>query len=147
MARSLARQAAMQVIYGKMSGGEMDDEALKLVYEQLSELDEQSTDKLYPTKEDKEYIQSVVHGVAVHEKELDSAIEQNSSGDWALARMPHVDLSILRLSAYELFYRDDIPDNVAISEAIELSEQYSEPKSTRYINGVLGAMERGKQKG
>ena len=51
----------------------------------------------------------------------------------------------MRLAAYEIFHRDDVPDNVAISEAMELADQYSEPKSSRYINGVLGAMERGKR--
>ena len=55
-----------------------------------------------------------------------------------------MDLSILRLAAYELFHRDDVPDNVAISEAMSMAGRYSEPKSSRYINGVLGAMERGK---
>ena len=59
--------------------------------------------------------------------------------------MPHVDLSILRLAAYELYHRDDVPDNVAISEAMTMANRYSEPKSSRYINGVLGAMERDKR--
>ena len=62
-----------------------------------------------------------------------------------MSRVPHVDLSILRLAAYEMYHREDVPDNVAISEAIELANRYSEPKSSRYINGVLGAMERDKR--
>ncbi len=147
MARSIARQAAMQLLYERMSGGEADDESLDIVYEQLSMAQKDAPDKLRPTQEDKEYIQDVLCGVSAHERELDESITKYSSGDWTLQRVPHVDLSILRLSAYELFYRHDIPDNVSISEAMELAERYSEPKSSRYINGVLGAMERGKQEG
>ncbi len=147
MSRRVARQAAMQLLYERMSGGEADDESLDLVYEQLSMAQKKAGEAIQPTEEDRVYIRDVLTGVDRHEQELDSAIEEHSSGDWALERVPHVDLSILRLSAYELFYRDDVPDNVAISEAMELADRYSEPKSSRYINGVLGAMGRRKQEG
>ena len=79
------------------------------------------------------------------EKDGDDSIEKHSTGAWALSRVPHVDLSILRLAAYELYHRTDVPDNVAVSEAMEMANRYSEPKSGRYINGVLGAMVRDKQ--
>jgi len=144
MGRSMARQAAMQLLYERMSGGAADDESLALVYEQLATAGNESPDKLTPSEEDREYIGDVLAGVNAHRQELDNAIDAHSSGEWALSRIPHVDLSILRLSAYELFYRNDIPDNVAISEAMELANRYSEPKSGRYINGVLGALGRSK---
>lgn len=147
MARSIARQAAMQLLYERMSGGEADDETLDLVYEELSREQKDTSERLYPSKDDKEYIQNILIGVKEHEQELDNAIQTHSSGDWALSRVAHVDLSILRLSAYELFYCSDVPDNVAISEAMELANRYSEPKSSRYINGVLGALGRSKQDG
>ena len=142
MARSVARQAAMQLLYERMSGGEADDESLDLVYEQLAMVP--GVEKK-PSADDREYIDDVLNGVQNHASEIDQLIEEHSSGSWALDRVAHVDLSILRLSAYELYYRNDIPDNVAISEAMELAEKYSEPKSSRYINGVLGAIGRDKQ--
>ncbi len=144
MARSIARQAAMQLLYEQMSGGEADDESLDLVYEQLSVA---GGSELKPSGDEKSYIDDVLHGVAEHREQLAQVIREHSTGDWPLERVAHVDLSILRLSAYELFYRTDVPDNVAISEAMELAEKYSEPKSGRYINGVLGAIERGKREG
>ncbi len=144
MARSIARQAAIQLLYERMSGGEADDESLDLIYEQLAMNGEEVGEK--PSKDEQAYIGDVMSGVAAHEGELDQLIETHSSGDWALSRVPHVDLCILRLSAYELCYRDDVPDNVSISEAMELAVKYSEPKSSRYINGVLGAIERNKRK-
>lgn len=145
MARSMARQAAMQLLYERLSGGEADDESLDLVYEQLSAACGTDSERLDPTRDDRAYIDDVLNGVKSHEQELDEAIEGHSTGDWALNRVAHVDLSILRLAAYEMFHREDVPDNVAISEAVELAEKYSEPKSSRYINGVLGAIERDKR--
>ncbi len=147
MGRSVARQAAMQLLYERMSGGEADDQSLDLVYEQISLTGGETAGPLMPTPEDREDIRDVLEGVRGHQQEIDSAIEAHSSGEWQLSRVPYVDLSILRLSAYELFYRHDIPDNVAISEAMELASLYSEPKSGRYINGVLGALGRSKREG
>jgi len=145
MARSIARQAAMQLLYERLSGGEADDESLDLVYEQLSMLQkEENAEQLRPSKSERAYIDDVLSGVENHENELDESIEKFSTGSWTLDRVPHVDLSILRLAAYELYHRDDVPDNVAISEAMTMANRYSEPKSSRYINGVLGAMERSK---
>ena len=145
MARTIARQAAMQLLYERLSGGEADDESLDLVYEQLSMA--HGAKALAPDEDDRAYISDVLTGVEQNENELDESIKEHSTGDWALSRVPHVDLSILRLAAFEMFHREDVPDSVAISEAVELANKYSEPKSSRYINGVLGAMERDKREG
>mgnify|MGYP001294780239 CR=1 FL=1 len=139
MARSVARQAAMQLLYQRSCGGDTGDDAIALVYEHLR-------DGGMPNPEDRAFIEDVLAGVREHEAELDEKIEANSSGEWTLERVPRVDLSILRLATYELFYRGDVPDSVTISEAMEMANKYSEPKSGRYINGVLGALERGKRK-
>lgn len=145
MARSTARQAAMQLLYERMSGGEADDESLDLVYEQLSMLQPKGDEELHPSKSERAYIEDVLAGVEANESELDKAIDRFSTGSWKLERVPRVDLSILRLAAYELYHRKDVPDSVAISEAMSLADRYSDPKSSRYINGVLGAMERNKR--
>ena len=144
MARSTARKAAMQLLYEKMAGGDAGQESLDLVYEQLSGDKAESSSALQPSDDDRTYICDVLSGVEEHQQDLDATIEAHSTGNWTLQRVPHVDLSILRLAAYELLHRSDVPDSVAISEALNLSNVYSEPKSTRYINGVLGAMEREK---
>ena len=100
---------------------------------------------LSPDADDRAYIDEVLSGVEAHESELDESIKEHSTGDWSLSRVPHVDLSILRLAAYEMFHREDVPVSVAISDAVELANKYSEPKSSRYINGVLGAIGRDKR--
>ncbi|MBE5813645.1 MAG: transcription antitermination factor NusB [Clostridiales bacterium] len=147
MARSIARKAAMQLLYEKMSGGDAGEESLDLVYEQLSDERPEGAGALRPSEDERTYICDVLSGVEEHRQQLDESIEAHSTGNWTLQRVPNVDLSILRLAAYEMLHRSDVPDNVAISEALNLSNVYSEPKSTRYINGVLGAMEREKNEG
>lgn len=145
MARTLARQAAMQLLYERLSGGEADDESLDLVYEQLSMA--RGSKPLAPDKDDRSYIDDVLTGVEEYESELDERVSEHSTGDIPLSRVPHVDLCILRLAAYEMLHRTDVPDSVAINEAVELANKYSEPKSSRYINGVLGAIQRDKREG
>ena len=140
MSRSVARQAAMQLLYERMSGGEADDESLDLVYEQLAMCGEPVGS--HPSAEDRAYIDDVLSGVHTHQEELDQLLSEHSNGDWALDRVAHVDLSILSVATYEILYRDDVPNNVAVSEAMELAGLYSDPKSGRFINGVLGAIAR-----
>ena len=110
MARSIARQAAMQLLYERLSGGDADDESLDLVYEQLSMAQPEGSAALRPTKDEKSYIDDVLSGVEQHQAELDGSIEKHSTGSWAFSRVPHVDLSILRLAAYEMYHRSDVPD-------------------------------------
>jgi len=140
MARSIARQAAMQLLYQRSCGGETNDDAVALVYEHLR-------DGGKPSEDDRTFITDILNGVQECQTEIDTLIAQNSSGEWTLERVPRVDLCILRLAVYELYHRSDVPDNVSISEAMEMANCYSDPRSGRYINGVLGAIERGKRKG
>ena len=84
-----------------------------------------------------EYFLDVVHGVMEKKDEIDSLIENHARG-WSLERMPKVDLAIMRLAIYELRFREDIPWNVSINEAVELAKKYGGDQSKSFINGVLG---------
>ena len=75
--------------------------------------------------------------IAQKAEELDEVINSASVG-WKTSRMNRTDLAILRLAVYELLYDDDIPDKVAINEAVKLAKQYGEDESYSFINGVLG---------
>ena len=70
-------------------------------------------------------------------KRIDDIIEDISE-NWVLSRMPLVDRSILRLAAYEMLYRDDVPDSVSINEAVEMAKVYGGEDSSKFVNGVLG---------
>jgi N utilization substance protein B len=84
-----------------------------------------------------EYAASLVEGVAEHRDRIDEILASYAEG-WTLERMPAVDRAILRLGVYELLWRDDVPDAVAIDEAVELAKSLSTDESPRFVNGVLG---------
>jgi N utilization substance protein B len=82
------------------------------------------------------FAEALVRGVADKTAELDQIIQANAA-HWSLARIAPVERNILRLAAYELLYRDDIPERVAINEAIELAKLYGSEESGAFVNGIL----------
>lgn len=95
----------------------------------------------YPGKKQLEYIKTIVEGTVSRRDELDSCIEKYSKG-WKLTRISRVALSILRTALFEVLYMDDVPDSVAINEAVELSKGYEEQETVAFINGILGSFMR-----
>ena len=83
-----------------------------------------------------EYAAELVRGVASHQPEIDNLISENSV-DWTLERMPAVDRNILRIGVYELLWAADVPDGVAISEAVTLAQDLSTDNSPTFVNGLL----------
>jgi transcription antitermination protein NusB len=81
----------------------------------------------------------LVRGVVDHRERLDEAIAERATG-WSLARMPVLDLNVLRLGAFELAERPDVPVAVVIDEAVELAKRFSTDNSGRFVNGVLSAL-------
>jgi N utilization substance protein B len=89
------------------------------------------------------YTTTLVRGVAEHRAGIDEVLASYSEG-WTLDRMPAVDRNVLRLGVYELLYVDDVPDAVAVSEAMSLVRELSTDDSPAFVNGVLGAVQRNK---
>jgi len=85
------------------------------------------------------YAADLVRGVASHNERIDALISWNLV-DWTLERMPAVDRNVLRLGVYELLWADDVPDGVAISEAVALAEDLSTDASPSFVNGVLSRL-------
>ena len=85
------------------------------------------------------YMNEVYLGVCDKIEELDEKIVENSSG-WSIARMSKITRTILRLSTYEMLYREDIPYNISINEAVELAKKYEDEKAPSFINGILNAI-------
>lgn len=92
-------------------------------------------------EEEKSYIDSAINIIVDNLEEIDRHIDENIDS-WAVNRLARVDLSILRISIYELMYRDDIPKQVSINEAIEIAKKYSTEESSKFINGILGGFVR-----
>ena len=86
-----------------------------------------------------EYVSVLVEGVTDNRARIDELISTYSMG-WTLDRMPAVDRSLLRIGAYEVLWRDDVPDAVAISESVALAQQLSTDESPAFINGLLARL-------
>ncbi len=82
------------------------------------------------------YAVELVEGVSGNRARIDEIISAYAEG-WTLDRMPTIDRNVLRIGVYELLWREDIPDVVAIDEAIELAKSLSTEDSPRFVNGVL----------
>jgi transcription antitermination protein NusB len=122
-ARSKARKRALDVLY------ESDVRAT----DPLSTLAERIKLADPPVND---YTIELVEGVQAHRDRIDAILAEYAEG-WTVARMPDVDRAILRLGVYELLWRDEVPDPVAIDEAVELAKSLSTDESPRFVNGVL----------
>jgi N utilization substance protein B len=83
-----------------------------------------------------DFAQELVRGVAENRDLIDRKINEKSK-NWAIPRMAKVDLNILRMATYELLLRSEIPKNVTINEAIEVSKKFGTADSSAFINGIL----------
>jgi N utilization substance protein B len=127
-ARSKARKRALDVLYAAELRGQDAVEAL----------DAAIADGEAPTNP---YSETLVRGVSEHRARIDELLAEYAQG-WTLDRMPAVDRNALRVGAFELLYVDDVPDAVAVSEAVALVRNLSTDDSPTYVNGVLGALMR-----
>lgn len=89
------------------------------------------------TEDDRNYIESTTDGAMEHREKIDSLLDTFAKG-WTVERMSKVDKAILRLAVYEIKYAPDVPDGVAINEAVELAKTYSSDEAPAFINGILG---------
>jgi transcription antitermination protein NusB len=122
-ARSKARKRALDILF------ESDLRGLPTL-ELLSERQSLGEVPVQP------YAAELVRGVAAHSERIDELLSWNLV-DWTLERMPAVDRNILRIGVYELLWADDVPDGVAISEAVALAQDLSTDNSPPFVNGVL----------
>lgn len=110
----------------------------KLSYEEV--VQNYNEDEGNKTEEiDFEFIKEEINGIEENLEILDNKIEMNLK-NWKIARLSKIDLAILRICTYELLFQQDIPNKVAINEAIELAKEYSSDNAPSFINGVLGNM-------
>ena len=95
----------------------------------------------YPSEEQEKYIRTLVRGVAEHGFELDGYIEKYAKG-WRFARIDRVAAAIMRVTMYEILYRPDVPNKVAINEAVEIAKGYVDEDVVKFVNGILGSFVR-----
>ena len=98
-----------------------------------------------PNAKQLQYIRRLVAGVAEHAAELDTYIEKYAQG-WRFERISLVASAIMRVAMFEILYMPDIPNGVAINEAVEIAKKYESPEVVRFMNGILGSFLRGEVK-
>ena len=125
-ARSKARKRALDVLFEAELRGQPV----------LQVLAERADDETPPLPA---YAADLVRGVHAHADRIDELLGEYSQG-WVLSRMPAVDRNLLRIGAYELLWADDIPDAVAISEAVQLATDLSTEGSPAFVNGLLAKL-------
>jgi transcription antitermination protein NusB len=87
----------------------------------------------------KPFTRELAQGVADHREELDAEIAAHAKG-WALERIAPLERNIMRVALYEMEHRDDVPTEVAIDEAVELTKEYCGADAPGFVNGILGAV-------
>jgi N utilization substance protein B len=87
------------------------------------------------------FTRELVDGVLAHQDELDALIERYAQ-NWSLDRIAPLERSILRVALYEMLHRADVPDEVAIDEAVEAAKELCAAEAAGFINGILGAVKR-----
>lgn len=126
--RTLAREFALRVLYQTDITGDNCEESLSDFWQAYSKenLDAQI----------KNFTHELVKGVFANLETIDKKIDQYAT-NWQIKRMAVVDRNILRMSCYELIFRNDIPSKVSINEAIELAKKYSGLEAGKFVNGIL----------
>lgn len=85
------------------------------------------------------FAENILKTVESNADEIDASI-QNNTPDWTISRLPKVSLAILRLAVSEIKYIDEVPNGVAVNEAVELAKKYGTNEDAAFINGVLGTV-------
>lgn len=127
-ARSKARKRALDVLF------EADQRARPPLDVLAERLETPGTQAALP-----QYSVELVEGVVANLAQIDEYLATYARG-WTLDRMPAVDRAVLRIGAYEVLYRDEVPDAVAVDEAVELARSLSTDDSPAYVNGLLGRL-------
>lgn len=125
--RSKARLRALEILFEAEQRGITPDEALTTRVEKADAVIN-------------EYVRTLIAGVIEHREEIDELLATYARG-WTLERMPRVDLMALRIGVWELLHNEEVPDGVAVAEAVALTRQLSTDESPRFVNGVLGRIQ------
>jgi N utilization substance protein B len=127
-ARSKARKRALDVLFEADQRGRDAAEVLR------ERIVQPGTEASLP-----QYSVDIVEGVLAEQARIDELLSTYSQG-WVLDRMPAVDRAALRIGAWELLYNEEVPDAVAVDEAVELVRALSTDESPGFVNGVLGRL-------
>ncbi|MGC5773411.1 transcription antitermination factor NusB [Paenibacillus pabuli] len=138
MKRRLAREIAVQSLYQMEMNEVGAAEAVNMLINEAAE-DNETEVVIHDADVMRNYVTEIVQGAWNNKEAIDGLLVDYLKG-WQISRLSRVDRQILRLSTYEMVFRDDIPAKVSVNEAIELSKYFGTDESGKFVNGVLGRM-------
>lgn len=130
MSRRAAREAALRALYQIDVGRSSHERALAYNADEMG-LDENA----------RRFARSLIEGTLANLSQIDGVIAKFSQ-NWSVERLARTDRNILRMAIYELLFQDQVPESVAINEAVELAKAYGDVDSAKFINGILGQLVR-----
>ena len=148
MSRVEARELIMILLFQMEAQNDYSPESIELFFEKMDgffrETDSEARDAVSAADEkpgaenpQEEYLRKMAALILSHLPEADRLIE-SCSDNWKIGRLNKVDLATLRVGVLEILYMEDIPDSVAINEAVEIAKKYSAEDSGKFVNGLLG---------
>jgi N utilization substance protein B len=139
--RRLAREAALQFLF-------QDDFALaeELQGRDFENYFEQFCVLYQVNRKARKYMRVLLQGITDHHKEIDEIIRK-SAKNWRLERLAAAERNVLRIGVYEMVFRDDVPAQVAINEAVEIAKRYASHEAPAFVNGILDGVSKKKEGG
>jgi len=138
MRRRLARVIALQCLYHMQMNEVSPSDAIKMAIHE-AENDNEAEFHIDEENMTTHYIEELVEGTILNKRVIDELLVEYLKG-WQIDRLSKVDKEVLRLAAYEMIFREDVPPKVVVNEAIELAKHFGTEESGKFVNGVLGKM-------
>ncbi len=143
--RRRARQYALQALFQADVSACSAVSALAGLWDGQLDVDDDALGGRAADEEEVDFASELAAGVEGHLDAIDAAIEASST-NWRIRRMAVVDRNVLRLGTFEILYRDDIPHNVTINEAVEMAKLFGSKESGSFVNGVLDRIARDRKR-
>lgn len=137
LSRHEIRQMAVQALFPLDFNQDLEkkDAILHVIELEHEEMIDEEHENFVPT-----YLDLLVTGVCENKEPLDKMIQEHLRRGWSLQRLSKMDVTILRIALFEMLYVDNVPNKVALNEAIELAKTFSDDQSRKFINGVLSTI-------
>ena len=137
LSRSALREHIFRIVFSSEFRNKDDTKDIIRLY--TDNIYEDSGEPVLLSDADSSYIRDKSEQIILMCPEADKLIAENSKG-WSFARIGKAEMAILRLAIYEIIYDEDIPQNVAINEAVELAKKYGDEQAPGFINGILSSI-------
>ncbi|MGX7195611.1 transcription antitermination factor NusB [Enterococcus olivae] len=137
LSRHEIRQMAVQALFPLDFNQDLtkQDAIIHAIALEHEEMVDEEQENFVPT-----YLDLLVTGVCEYKASLDEVVQKHLRRGWTLKRLSKMDVTILRIALFEMLHVDNVPNKVALNEAIELAKTFSDDQSRKFINGILSTV-------